>query len=179
MSSARRMSWAACVVAALFVAGCSKSDPGITAAVKAKLAADDTVKAYQIDVDTKEGVVSLTGTVDTAAAKARAAELARATDGVVRVVDNVTVRVAVPPQAQSTIDSAQAALTDAAITTAVKTKLLADTAVSGLKIDVDTKDGVVTLSGRVPTNTEKQRAVTLSRDTTGVKSVNDQLKVGK
>jgi hyperosmotically inducible protein len=60
----------------------------------------------------------------------------------------------------------------------VKTKFLADTTISGLKIDVDTKDNVVTLSGTVPTAAEKRRAVEVARDTDGVKSVVDRLKVG-
>ena len=68
-------------------AACSQSDAGITTAVKSKLAADDTVKAYRIDVDTKDKVVTLKGEVDTAAARERAVEIARATDGVRDVVD--------------------------------------------------------------------------------------------
>jgi hypothetical protein len=51
---------------------CSQSDPGITTAVKTKLAADDTVKAYEINVDTTNHVVTLTGNVDSAAAKDQA-----------------------------------------------------------------------------------------------------------
>ena len=50
----------AAVVAALNIA-CAETDPGITTAVKAKFAADDVVKAYKIDVDTKDHVVTLTG----------------------------------------------------------------------------------------------------------------------
>jgi hyperosmotically inducible protein len=64
---------------------------------------------------------------------------------------------------------------DASITAAVKTKLLGDTKVSGLKIDVDTKDNVVTLTGTVRTAAEKAEAVRLARTTTGVKSVVDKL----
>ena len=71
---------------------CGKSDIGITTAVKAKLAADDEVKAYQIDVDTRDKVVTLSGSVDTEMAKTRALELARLTDGVSRVSNNLTVR---------------------------------------------------------------------------------------
>jgi BON domain len=70
---------------------CSQSDPGVTTAVKSKLAADDTVKAYQIDVDTKDHVVTLSGTVETAAAKEQAVMIARQTEGVRDVVDQITV----------------------------------------------------------------------------------------
>jgi hyperosmotically inducible protein len=154
------------------MAACSASDPGITTAVKAKLAADDTVKAYKIDVDTKDATVTLTGSVDTAEAKTRAVELARATKGVTSVVDQLSVGPA--PVATS---GASEALTDPAITTAVKTSLLADPLVSGLKIDVDTDKSVVTLNGTVSTPTEKARAEELAKNTSGVSAVDNKLKV--
>ena len=66
---------------------------------------------------------------------------------------------------------------DASITSAVKTKFLADTKVAGLKIDVDTKDNVVTLTGNVKSEAEKAEAIRLAKTTTGVKSVVDKLTV--
>ena len=66
---------------------------------------------------------------------------------------------------------------DAATTAAVKTKLLGDTKVGGLMINVDTKDNVVTLTGTVNTAEEKAEAIRLARTTTGVKSVIDKLTV--
>jgi len=69
------------------------------------------------------------------------------------------------------------AITDASITAAVKSKLLADTKVGGLKIDVDTKDHVVTLTGPVNTAAERAEAVRLAKTTTGVKSVVSKLVV--
>ena len=66
---------------------------------------------------------------------------------------------------------------DATITSAVKTKLLVDTKVGGLKIDVDTKDNVVTLTGTVNSVEEKNEAIRLAKTTTGVKSVVDKLTV--
>jgi hyperosmotically inducible protein len=169
----------------LTAAACSTNDPGVTTAVKAKLASDDSVKANRIDVDTEEGVVTLTGSVDTPATKARALELARSSDGVVRVVDQLTVEpapAATSGAGEATRDATRdvgRAGTDAAVTTAVKTKFLADTDISGLKIDVDTKDGVVTLTGVVPTRAEKQKALSVAKKTEGVTSVVDRLKVGK
>jgi hyperosmotically inducible protein len=66
---------------------------------------------------------------------------------------------------------------DATITSAVKTKLLADTTVGGLKIDVDTKDNVVTLTGTVKSAAEKAEAIRLAKTTTGVKRVVDKLTI--
>lgn len=70
------------------------SDSGTTARVKSRLAADDTVKAYQIDVTTRDQVVTLSGNVDSAAAKEQAVRLARSTEGVRDVVDELHVEAA-------------------------------------------------------------------------------------
>jgi hyperosmotically inducible protein len=66
---------------------------------------------------------------------------------------------------------------DATITTRVKTAMLNDPAVGGLRIDVDTFKGVVTLSGRVKTEAEKQQAIALARKVDGVAQVKDALQV--
>ena len=203
--------WSALAIVAMFAVGCAQSDPGITTAVKSKLAADDTVKSYRIDVDTKDRVVTLSGAVDTAAARTKAVEIARGTNGVRDVVDQLTVSAGATPTtgvddplqrkageaadkagdkakaagektgdaARDAADRTGDAASDATLTTKVKTKFLADTGVSGLKIDVDSKAGVVTLTGTVPTAAEKRRAIELAKETDGVKSVVDRLKVGK
>jgi hyperosmotically inducible periplasmic protein len=175
----------AVAVTAMMTAACSQSDVGVTTAVKSKLAADDTVKAYRIDVDTKDRVVTLKGEVDTPAAKSRAVELARATEGVRDVVDALALAPAAAPttgvddRARDAGRETGGMMGDAGITAAVKTKMLADTTVGGLKIDVDTKDGVVVLIGNVGSAAEKRRALEIARETDGVKSVKDQLKVAK
>lgn len=63
------------------------SDAGITAAVKTALAADPSLSAVKIEVDTHEGVVTLAGPAPDEKARERAAVLAAAPDGV-RSVDN-------------------------------------------------------------------------------------------
>ena len=85
----------ACAVA-LAAVGCAQSDAGITTAVKNKLVADDLVKARQINVDTTDKVVTLTGDVRTEAEESRALQIARDTNGVRDVVDQINV---VPEQA--------------------------------------------------------------------------------
>jgi hypothetical protein len=78
-------------VALAFTVACGQTDSGITTSVKSKLAVDDTVKAYQVDVDTRNGVVTLTGEVETMAAKDQAVDIARNTEGVRDVIDQITV----------------------------------------------------------------------------------------
>jgi hyperosmotically inducible protein len=187
--------------AATFMVACGQSDAGISTAIKTKFAADDMVKAYEIDVDTNNRVVTLTGEVETSVAKDQALKLARETDGVRDVVDKLSVGDTAAtsgildredddvdidrPDADTKIDDKAAAaadrtgvvVTDAAITSAVKAKLLADTTVGGLKIDVDTNDGVVTLTGDVASKAEANEAVRLARGTEGVRSVTNKLRV--
>jgi hyperosmotically inducible protein len=88
-------------VALAFTMACSQSDAGITTAVKSKLAADDTVKAYKVDVDTNNKVVTLSGEVDTAAQREHAVMIARQTDGVADVIDQLRVN---PTAATSGVD---------------------------------------------------------------------------
>jgi osmotically-inducible protein OsmY len=66
---------------------------------------------------------------------------------------------------------------DATITTRVKSSLLNEPATGGLRIDVDTFKGVVTLSGRVKSQSEERRAVEIARNTPGVQSVKSALQV--
>lgn len=72
-------------------AGEQIDDAGITAKVKAKLAADGDINPFNIDVDTVDGVVTLTGKVSQADARSKAEQLARDTDGVKRVNNLITV----------------------------------------------------------------------------------------
>ena len=66
---------------------------------------------------------------------------------------------------------------DTTITTRVKTAMLNDPAVGGLGIDVDTFKGVVTLSGRVRSESERTQAITLARRVSGVVEVKDALQI--
>lgn len=170
------------LVTAVLVFGCAETDPGITMSVKNRLIADDMVKARRIDVDTKDRVVTLTGEVRTPEEEARALQLARETKGVANVIDQLTV---VPESAPTSgigttpgePGYAPVPPSDAGITAAVKTKLLADPDTSGLRIDVDTAKQVVTLSGTVKSEAEKKEAVQIARGVEGVTNVIDRLVV--
>jgi hyperosmotically inducible protein len=83
-SSSLSAVFGALAVVAMII-GCSQSDAGLTAKVKTKLAADSTVKASQINVDTRDKIVTLSGNVESEAAKAQAVALPRGTERVVDV----------------------------------------------------------------------------------------------
>jgi len=287
-----------CALAFSFAsAAYAQTDAALTASVKTKLAADDTVKAAGVNVTTVDHVVTLSGVVGTRVEKDRALAIAKDTTGVTSVVDRLTVSAtastagttgkttaekaaggvekgadksaegvakgahatagavdkskdkvgdaaektgdalgtaakatgdAVGTAARKTADAigagaektkeatakagdktsdattkagaktkdatekagdktkdavsssddhAGAEVTDAAITSAVKTKLLGDGKTPGSKIDVDTNDGVVTLTGDVATGAEHLTALRLARATKGVKRVVDKITV--
>jgi hyperosmotically inducible protein len=185
----QRFAMALSAAGLVMTVACSQSDSGIATAVKTKLAADDTVKASEISVDTGKRVVTLNGTVDTPTAKHRAVMIARDTKGVANVIDDIVVdrevaattgTVEQTPDATGydIADKTGEVITDAAITSAVKTQFLADPEVSGLKIDVDTNYGVVVLSGNVKSKAEADRASAIARQSRGVHTVINQLHVG-
>ena len=66
---------------------------------------------------------------------------------------------------------AGAAVSDTALTTKVKTSLLADSVVGGIAIDVDTTEGVVSLNGIATSEQERQRAIQVAQYVEGVKRV--------
>ena len=66
---------------------------------------------------------------------------------------------------------------DTTITTRVKTSMLNDPAVGGMKIDVETYKGVVTLSGPVKSQAEHDQALALARKVDGVTEVKDALQI--
>jgi hyperosmotically inducible protein len=66
---------------------------------------------------------------------------------------------------------------DLTTTTRVKTALLNDREIGGARIDVETSKGVVTLSGTVATEAERDKALAITRKVTGVRDVHSALKI--
>ena len=67
---------------------------------------------------------------------------------------------------------------DLTISTKVKIELLADPQLGALRLDASTLNGIVTLSGTVPSQIEADRAVAAARRVAGVRDVKAQLKIG-
>ena len=75
------------------------------------------------------------------------------------------------------VDRTQAVATDATITAKVKSKFVADDQLKAHEINVDTKNGIVTLRGSVADANAKDRAAVVAREVEGVTSVNNELVV--
>ncbi len=163
--------------AVLALVGCASSmttkstrhaDSGITSVIQESLQSNDKVKARKVEVQTREGVVYLTGVVDTEEARREAVRVAWRTEGVRGVVDDLTV-------GERTVGSW---LDDVMISSKVKSKLIANSEIKAGDIDVSSSQGVVTLIGRVSSQTIKSDAERIARGTAGVKDVNNELLVG-
>ena len=74
-------------------------------------------------------------------------------------------------------DQVATTTSDAMITAAINAELAKDASLSALKIDVDTRDGKVMLSGSAPSTAAKERATTLAANVKGVNSVENRLEV--
>ena len=78
-----------------------------------------------------------------------------------------------------TLDKAADLTGDAAVTGAVKSRLLADKWVGATNVDVSTKNNVVLLLGSVPSEKQRLRAAQIAGQTSGVKKVVNRLRIAK
>ena len=152
----------ACLLMAAFVPACSKGpdDATITTGVKAKIAADSPALANAVSVTTVEGVVTLTGAVDSDAIKAKVEQDAKSVAGVKSVVNSLTVK---PPITFSE---------DSAIKNTVMANL-AKYKITGVTVDV--VNGEVTLKGTIE-RARLQDAMKAANDAKP-KKVNNQMTI--
>jgi len=148
------------------------TDTAITAQVKAKLATDSSIKSSDISVTTTNGAVTLEGTVSDAAAKSAAERVAKSTTGVTSVYNRLSTSSGSMTAMKTAADDAQDAMSDTWITTKVKSVLLADSDAKGFEVNVETKDGVVTLQGELDNQEAINHVREIAAGVEGVKSVN-------
>lgn len=150
-------------------------DATITATVKSKLLWSKNTEGLEIDVDTRMGKVTLHGAAENGAARELAGRMAANTRGVVAVDNQLVVDASTPAPKVAGEDSEQdtsQAIADSWITTKVKSTFMYSSSVENDDISVSTKDGIVTLSGKVGSGAEHELAIELAQNIRGVKSVN-------
>jgi hyperosmotically inducible protein len=143
-------------------------DNTINASVKAALIGNKTTKAHDINVETYKGVVQLSGFVDTPAEKDEAARVAGGVDGVKSVTNSIAV---------GGKTSMGTKLDDTVTTGRVKAALMDAKGVKSGQINVETKSGIVQLSGFVDSQAMKDTAATVAAGVSGVKDVQNVLVV--
>lgn len=145
-------------------------DSGVTAKAKAALVDDDAIKSTDISVKTHNGVVTLSGFVTSQDQAEKAVALVKKVEGVKSVSDKLHVK-------DSKNQSVKGYAGDAATTSEIKAKLLADDIIPSRKVKVETNDGVVLLSGTVDNKAQSDRAEGIAKAIEGVKSVKNDLTV--
>lgn len=143
-----------------------KTDSEIQKDVQDELKWQPFLKASEIGVAVKNGIVTLTGTVDTYSKKMSAENAAKRVAGVTAVVQNVDVKL-----------SSLGKKTDTDIAEAVRNALKWSSTVPDEKIKVLVEDGWVTLEGETEWEYQKKAAETTIEDLTGVVGVINNIKV--
>jgi len=160
----------------------SGTDAWLIAKVKLTLLFHKNVNATATKVTALNGAVTLRGKATSAAQKDLTAEYAKDVDGVTSVANEMTVSITalkknLNPRGKRS-DALSETVDDASITALVKATLFSHRSTSALNAGVETKNGVVTLSGKVANAAEKDLAEKLVSDVHGVKTVVNHLTVG-
>jgi osmotically-inducible protein OsmY len=176
-------------------AGAKLADGWLTTKIKSKYVADRDLKATDINVSSRDGVVTLSGRVLNDPMRSLAVTIAQNTDGVKQVVNQlgVTVAAPVPKSAENATPSTPAAVAtsgtvdtaspvagyddDASITSTIQSKFFLDDKIKGRQINVQSSNGIVTLNGDLRDEVERGEALLLARTTSGVQRVEDNLTV--
>ena len=175
-------------------AGERLADSWLTTKVQAQFFADDDIKARYIDVTTRDGVVTLKGHVESEAVREQALQIARHTDGVSSIQDQL--QIGTPGTGFMRSDSAPVATTggdeasapapaapepprldDESIETRIQAQMFLDDSLKARDITVDAANGVVTLRGRVASDAERAMALIYARMSEGVQRVEDALTI--
>lgn len=147
-----------------------KSDAALTASVKSALISNKDTKASQVNVETQQGVVQLSGFVDSEAAKAAAETTAQNVAGVTEVSNKLMIRDADRSTGQAVDDTVIAAKVKGEIAGKAGLGTAAD-------VNVEVNSGVVELSGFVPTADAKMKAGEIARGIGGVKNVHNNIEL--
>lgn len=163
---------AAVVVApAKTTVGTEIDDTVVTTKVKSALLADQEIKPFDIKVETRKGVVLLSGFVDNQAQVDRAIVVTGAVEGVKGTENGMTLK-----DGKVTVGNT---VDDSVVTARVKSALLTDPGVKSGDIAVVTSKGEVQLSGFVDTQAQINRATAVTRTVEGAQSVINELSVKK
>lgn len=146
------------------------NDTAITAAIKMQYTKDGLLNPFDINVETKNGVVVLDGTVDSSKEYQQAIMIAESLYDVIGVdADNLVVKGSKSP------------LTDAYITAKVKGRLLKNKIIGpkvlkNTDVSIETVDGVVFITGHAKDPAQVKKIIETAKLTEGVKSVNAEIK---
>lgn len=143
------------------------SDTALTMKVQAALVGDRSVNANDIEVETRDGVVQLSGFVDSEDARSAAVMRARSVTGVAEVRNDLSLRNDDRPATEPASDTVIAAR--------VRNSLGKVELAQGSDVNVEVSEGVVQLSGFVQSTEEKVRAGDAASRVAGVRDVENHI----
>lgn len=146
-------------------------DTVVTTKVKSALLGDQDIKAFDIKVETRKGIVLLSGFVDNQSQMDRVVAVARTVEGVKGTESGMTLR-----DGKVTVGNK---VDDSIVTAKVKSALLSDPGVKSADIAVVTSKGEVQLSGFVDSQAQIDRALVITRAVEGAQSVTNQMSIKK
>jgi osmotically-inducible protein OsmY len=149
------------------------SDTWIGMKVKFMLMFHRNVSGLKTDVDVKDGIVTLHGKASTEAQIELTTEYANDVEGVKSVKNDMTLR----KTEKTTVEKVDEFIDDASITAQVKLALTFHRSTSVIKTKVETKDGIVTVSGVAKNSAEKDLVGKLVNDIKGVKEVKNEMTI--
>jgi hyperosmotically inducible protein len=151
--------------------GMEIDDSVVTTRVKSALLADHDVKSFEIKVETRKGVVQLSGFVDTQDRIDKAVALVRSVEGVKGVENGMTLK-----DGKATVGDA---VDDSVITARVKSALFSDPGIKSFDIAVVTRKGEVQLSGYIDNEVQINRIIGIVRGVEGVQGVKNEMTIKK
>ena len=171
--SARVAATAGSLLLLIALGACGKKDEGQTVGQKLDSAVAKTEQAAaDVKVKTEQAAAEAKVKTEQAAAEAKVkTESSMAKAG--EVIKEQTEKVEAAGKAGAA--KVSATIEDVAITAAISSQFAKDTELSAIKIDVDTKNGAVTLNGPAPTAAAKDKASTIAKAVKGVTSVDNKL----
>ena len=146
----------------------SKTDDQIESSARKSYVFKTYLKADDIKIQSKDGVVTLTGSVSEESHKSLAGETVAGLPGVKTVDNRLEVKGERPAENSDTW-----------LMMKVKTTLLFHRSVSGSKTEVNVKDGIVTLQGEATSQAQKDLTTEYAKDIDGVKEVKNEMVVSK
>ena len=152
-----------------------KSDAWLSIQVKTSLLYNRNVSGVKTQVFVTDGIVTLKGEAENQAQKDLAGEYAKDVDGIKAVSNEMTIA-AVTNKPEQTMGEK---IDDASITAQVRMAFLAHHSTSAFKTGVDTKDGVVTLTGMAGNGAGKDMAAKVAGDVHGVTKVINNMTIGE
>ncbi len=136
-------------------------DQSITQFIQTELIVQDGVNWNDVDVETQEGIVTLSGEVDNILEKDRSINIAKSIKGVRAVVDKLKIR--------------KTDISDQQLKNDVESALLIDPATDSYELEIEVQDGEVTLSGKVDSWQEKQLAAKVAKGVKGVQALQNEI----